>query len=178
MHTTQQWLAQTLANPVKMKHWLKRQYIGEFTASVRLGQLLQLAVSKSLDMQKLAMLASVQKEETTHAIWIGYLLQNRNSPIPKVEVQASRYWDQVLKGDETLEELFAAGFHAETMRLERIQGLVDHRLTPPDIRKVFTDILRDEQGHVYVFESLSTPAQRAKAFDAHKAGMDALGLVV
>lgn len=176
-HTTAQWLDRTLNSKVYLKSWLKRQYIGEFTAAVRLGQLVKQATRVSIDIRKIEMLIRIQKEETAHTAWIAHLLNNRNMPIPKVQVEPSRYWDKVLSGDMPIEKLFAAGYHAETMRLERIRGLVNHPKTPDDVRKTFTEILRDEEGHAFAFEQLTTPEQRAESFEAHKAGMEAMGLV-
>ena len=176
-HTTAQWLDRTLSNKAYLKNWLTRQYIGEFTAAVRLGQLVSQAKRVSIDIRKIEMLTRIQKEEAAHTVWIGHLMQARRMPIPVVTMDPSRYWDKVLSGEMAIEKLFAAGYHAETMRLGRIRGLVSHPKTPADVRQTFTEILRDEEGHAFAFEQLTTPEQRAESFDAHKAGMDAMGLV-
>lgn len=117
MKTSAQWLEQVLTSTEKLEHWLKRQYIGERLAAHRIT-MFSLYPSLSADHQ--AQLQLIAQDETKHAEWVGWLLDNRNIAHPEVSYKDDRYWKEVLPVKMTTSEVMAAGHHAETMRLHRI----------------------------------------------------------
>jgi tRNA isopentenyl-2-thiomethyl-A-37 hydroxylase MiaE len=177
MHTTQEWLDKVLTDTSAMEHWLRRQFVGEVKASYRILELAARAKVEGATPLCWGMVAKIAVEELTHSQWVGDLLKVRQIPLPDLEDAEIRYWDPVLGYAKTLDQMFAAGYHAEEMRLVRIRGLIADGRTPEDIRTVFMSILQDEIGHAHVFKTYATPAALAESLAAHKAGMEALNLV-
>jgi|SRR5579872_538737 len=174
MRTTQEWWDAVSNDPDKMIEWLKAQYHGEVTASNRIRELLtQYPEMTKFERDLIEMIA---QDETNHAEWVKTLLTTRGIPA-EVLTKEERYWDQTLpKGNATFSQMCAIGYHAETMRLERIKLLAKSRKFD-DIAEVFLRILPEERFHTKAFMVMSTPEDIAAALPAHNEGLNALGLV-
>lgn len=159
-------------DPEKLKSWLMDQYHGELVASERIKSL---AYRESQNI----VLMTIAEQEAQHAEWIKVLLSKRNIPAQKL-IKEERYWDQTLPDLEKdpIQKIAAIGVCAETMRLERIRVIAEDQDAPADIRKVFRDILPQEEWHVKAFMSLTDNAHLASAIVHHQEGMNALGLTV
>lgn len=179
MKTVSECIASVKSSPEKLNHWLQRQFIGEALAALRVKNL---AESLTEPWQR-AGFTMVAEDEMKHAEWILLLLQSRKIPVPKIKSEqkvfasTTRYWKHLSNG-MTLEELFAAGAHAEEMRLHRIQALADDPEIDTDIRETFLRILKDEIFHAKVFRKAAGEAAYEKAAGNHQRGLEALGLVL
>lgn len=174
MKTTQQWWNEVSADESLMVDWLKDQYHGEVTAEKRIRDLL---TQYELNDKVKRLIGKIADDEKQHAEWVKGLLESRGITA-EVLNKEERYWNKVLPaGDVSFEEMSAIGHHAETMRLERIRVLAEDT-KHPDIAEVFKRILPDELFHAYAFAAMSTPEAIADASDSHKAGLNALGLVI
>lgn len=173
LRTTEQWWADVSSDPVKMIQWLKSQYYGESTAVDRVLKLIEIY---NVTGKNKLLLEKIAADERNHAMWVKSLLLNRG--IDDVLLKRDeRYWDAAMEElPETFELACAIGYHAETMRLDRIQLLAaDDRFE--DIAEVFTRILKDELFHAKALETLTTPEAIAATYSKHIAGKNALGLV-
>lgn len=174
MKTTQQWWDEVSNDESLMIDWLKDQYHGEVTAEKRIRDLL---TQYKLEGKAHRLISIIADDEKQHAEWVKGLLESRGIPAEILEKE-ERYWNKVLPvGEVSFEEMAAIGHHAETMRLERIKVLAEDTKYP-DISEVFKRILADELFHAKAFGMLSTPEAIANASDNHKAGLNALGLVI
>ena len=173
MKTTQQWLAEVKADPAKLIHWLKRQYIGECLAAHRIELLAQ-----TVEGRFQPVLMKIAQDELTHAGWVKGLLESRDIDIPEVTLEGTRYWEPILNNLKSFEEIAGAGHHAETMRLVRIRALADDTEIASDIRQVFTNILPDEEMHSKAFEAMSNPSAIDSTKVLHTQGLDMLGLEI
>ena len=72
----------------------------------------------------------------------------------------------------------AVAAHAEEMRLERISVIMNDEDAPSDIRKVFTDIYKDELFHAKGFRLIAGDEYYNKTSEKHARGVEALGLIV
>lgn len=171
MKTTKQWLEEVKADPAKLTHWLKRQYIGECLAADRIELL-----ARSVDTKYKPVLMKIAKDEQTHANWVCELLVARNIKIPEVSIKDTRYWEPILSNLQSFEEIAGAGHHAETMRLIRIRALAADTEIATDIRTVFANILPDEEMHAKAFAAMSTKSAIESTKELHKQGLDMLGL--
>ena len=184
--TSKEWLDGVLTNNT-IGEWLQRQYIGEMGAARRIDEL---AVEVGKKMHPSADIAEFEYarvvfiglswiaiDESKHAKLVKRLLDVREISVVE-DTQETRYWKPVLEGTNTIGSLLAAGYHAETMRLERIVAITEHPDVPRDIKEVFTIILGDERKHAAWFASVSTQEDLDKALPAHQAGMEALSLVM
>ena len=172
--TSQEWWDATKHNHQALVKWLKDQYHGERMAAVRIDQAFK---GFELSILRRSLVTRVAREEAVHARWIGELLYNRGVE-PAILDKEERYWSAVGVDMSTAEDVAAIAHHAETMRLERIRAIVEDPHTADDIRAVFKRILPMEVKHAKWFEFLTTPQHLAKHLDNHKAGRQALGLVV
>lgn len=173
LRTTDQWWTDVSSDPVKMIRWLKSQYYGESTAVDRVLSLIEIY---NVTGKNKLLLEKIAADERNHAMWVKGLLLNRG--IDDVLLKRDeRYWDAAMEElPETFELACAIGYHAETMRLDRIQLLAeDERFE--DIAAVFTKILKDELFHAQALKTLTTPDAIAATYSKHIAGKNALGLV-
>ena len=168
--TSKQWVEEVSKDPVKLQHWLERQYIGEELAARRLEEL---CTHPDLTDKQRPIITRIAEEERLHSKWIAKLLPS----LPEVSYDEDRYWSEVKLSELSLDELLAAGHHAEEMRLERIQAVVDSTL-PDNIREVFAKILPMEKFHAKAFGSLASEEALAKTEENHRAGMQALNLIM
>jgi rubrerythrin len=173
MKTTQQWLAEVKANPEKLTHWLKRQYIGEALAADRIKALAEITTG-----QHKAALEYIASDEAKHSGWVAELLKARGIELPVPSYDGTRYWAPILANLNTFAELMGAGHHAETMRLVRITALAADEEIDADIREVFTKILPDEERHARLFAAMSDANAIASTKDLHQKGLEALGLEI
>lgn len=178
MKTVSEWLCEIKNSGDKFHHWLKRQYIGERLAALRVR-----ALANTLKGKQRKVFEKVAQDESNHADWILSLLNSRNIQVPNIEFETkefastTRYWRHLNDG-MSLEQLFAAGAHAEEMRLHRIKALADDAEIDQDIRWVFKNILKDEQFHAKAFRKAAGETAYSDARGNHEAGLNALGLVL
>lgn len=173
MKTVQTWIDEVKAVPAKFDHWLQRQYVGECLAAERIRQLAELVPEKHKTV-----LHKIAADEAQHAAWVQGLLEVRGIPLPEVTQDGTRYWGPVLEQGLSVQQLLAAGAHAEEMRLHRIRAIAADPEFPEDVRKVFADILPDEEFHARAFAAAAGPAAVSDAEGRHQQGLEALGLEV
>lgn len=173
MKTTKQWLETIKKSDDLLIRWLKRQYIGEALAADRIKKLVSIAPEKHKEI-----LTRISNDEFTHKEWITKLLTTRSIPLPKVSYDEDRYWKKVLGNLEKYDDFLAAGFHAETMRLERIKALARDTEIDNDIRETFAQIEKDEEFHANAFSDLASNEAKEKTLEYHKNGMNSLGLTI
>ena len=176
MKTSAQWWNEVKANPALMTDWLKDQFHGEVTAAARIREF----ASTVSDARIASTLNNIAEQEADHAEWVKELLTVRGITA-EVLNKEERYWDKTLASEyknKSTQELAAIGAHAEAMRLERIQVIAADESAPADIRKVFAKILPQERYHERAFRFIAGDEAMAKALDAHKEGLAALGLSI
>lgn len=178
MQTSKEWWAATKNDPEALIEWLKKQYYGEVTAGFRIAELFIAKTNTIPDYSKA--LTRIIGEEFLHALWIKELLIARGVTDFTTCSGTDRYWKEVLSDDSTqsLEELAAIAAHAETMRLQRIEAIVDDHEAPQDIWRVFHNILPMEMGHAHIFRDLTTLEIFQATEENHLKGVNALGLVI
>lgn len=174
MKTSQEWWDEVKCDSVKLISWLKDQYHGEATASVRITNFLS-EFGKHDDAARV--IEIIARQEATHAMWVGHLLEARGI-VPQILPKDERYWDQTLPAIEDWESGCAVAAEAEKMRLERIRVIVADKDTPPDIRKVFLKILPQEEFHERAFRRFTNAEALAKTRPSQIKGLEALGLVL
>ena len=173
--TTEQWWAETKADPEKLVHWLRRQYVGEMAAVNLLSELLitygnQASESEWVDVHK------VMCQEATHAKWMKKVLDGRGISPEEGASTDRRYWAQVKPAVGSFAEGCAAGYHAENMRLERIRCIAND--TDPavaDLAEVFSNILPHEEWHEEVFDRMRKGRELTKY---HEKGLESLNLLM
>jgi len=168
--TSKEWVEEISQDSLKLHYWLERQYIGEELAARRLEELCK---HPDLTDKQRPVIKRIALEERLHSKWIAALLPS----LPEVNYDEDRYWSKINLSELSLDELLAAGHHAEEMRLERIQAVVESNL-PKNIREVFAKILPMEKFHSRAFGSLASEEALAKTEENHRAGMLALNLVI
>lgn len=179
MQTSKQWWDATKHDEQALERWLTAQYIGERTAVMRLQKLAQICLEHNLPAWKRRLVKLIAGDEYKHASWVADLLFHFQFPVPFVHDKAvyeGRYWEKVLVGDKTVEDLFAVGALAEDMRLKRIRAIVEDPETHPKFREIFAKILDDEEGHAAIFAVLAGPEALARNAGQHAEGYKALGL--
>lgn len=174
MKTTQEWLTEVKSDPAKLRHWLERQYVGEYLAAERIAELAH--AERGTRYGKL--LESIALDELTHSKWVAELLTARGIELPEVTMEGTRYWEPILDNLYTFAEVAGAGHHAETMRLLRITELANDTEIDADIRDVFAKILPDEQFHAKAFAAMSTEEAIESTRELHNLGLEVLGLEV
>lgn len=172
MKTTKDWLEEVTNNSDKFNRWLERQYVGEMLAADRIRSLAEMESPFKYTLKVVA------DQELVHAKWIRGLLIKRKIALPEVTLDGTRYWEPILGELINLDELCAAGHHAEAMRLVRIRAIADCNEMPDDVRKIFKRIESDEAFHAEVFGLMSTEAAKTKTFDLHLKGLEMLGLTL
>lgn len=172
--TVQEWVEDVLSSKEKMHHWLTRQYVGEVLASQRISSLAFMVT----DPKNSNILSIIAEDEHRHAQWVKELLLARDIEPTEPTYDADRYWSKILSDDLTEQQLFAAGAHAEEMRLHRIRAIVKEPRFDQDIREVFGEILCDEVFHAKAFASMSGDDAIQEMSDKHKLGLEALGLEI
>lgn len=170
MKTSQQWWAETKADPEKLATWLRKQYHGERTASERIDEMAMDA--SPIDQPNLILIAA---QERQHAEWVLDLLLTRGIDVGTHDEKA-RYWSQVTSAAVEFQDKAAVAALAEGMRLERIRVIANDPEAPADIRKVFQDILVDEEWHERAFGEMTTAATIEKLRPYHNLGRELLGL--
>lgn len=177
MKTPAEWLDEILADNNKFNAWLQRQYIGEMLAACRLFEL----ANDSVVGRASHVLNQIADDEARHANWIYDLLAHYGVDIPAVPNTLDdndRYWNCVLPYADTLDNKYAAGAHAERMRLARIELLAHDSRVPKPVSAVFALILKDERMHAAAFEALASDEALTRMLEHHEAGLAMLGLTI
>lgn len=175
MKTSKQWWEETKVSEQKTINWLKNQYHGEAVAAERIEKY----ILPHLDGKYQFMVERIVDDEIRHSQWVGELLTNRGIT-PEILQKEERYWREVMTEDFTTNGNYACAVaaHAEEMRLERIQVIMNDVDAPEDIRKVFTNIYKDELFHAKGFKLIAGDDYYNKASENHAKGLEALGLIV
>lgn len=175
MKTSKQWWEETKVSEQKTINWLKNQYHGEAVAAERIEKY----ILPHLDGKYEFMVERIVDDEIRHSQWVGELLTNRGIT-PEILQKEERYWREVMTEDFTTNGNYACAVaaHAEEMRLERIQVIMNDVDAPEDIRKVFTNIYKDELFHAKGFKLIAGDDYYNKASENHAKGLEALGLIV
>lgn len=171
MKTSQQWWAETKADPEKLTTWLRKQYHGECTAASRIDEM-AMECTNAEDRDTLMVIAD---QERYHAKMVKELLDAREIGVGEHDAEA-RYWSQVKASAVSFEDKAAVAALAEGMRLERIRAIVCDTVAPDDISKVFNIILIDEEWHEQAFAKMTDPSTIEKLRPYHNLGRELLGL--
>lgn len=176
MKTSIQWWNDVKSNDLKIAAWLRKQWRGEVTASMRIRKLADQYANK--DSKEFKILEEIASQEDTHASWIRILLADRDISVDDNDIIAAeeRYWSITLPGIKDLVTGTAVAAHAEGMRLERICAIAEDESAPNDIREIFIMILKDEIWHEKAFINLSTPDAMAATEGDYRLAREALGL--
>lgn len=174
MLTSKQWWETTKADPEKLEHWLKRQYVGEMAAVNLLSELLIRFGSEATD-EEWTTVHKVMCQEAQHGRWIKKVMDARGIRPESNATTDRRYWAEVLPNVTSFAEAMAAGFHAESMRLQRIRAIAEDEGAPEDVRRVFLNILPDEEWHEKVFDEMRKGRELTRY---HERGLEALNLLM
>lgn len=177
MKTSQEWWNEVKVDSTKTESWLRKQYRGEVTAASRIQKLAkQYTETGSWQTTVLNIIAN---QETQHAGFVKELLDIRGIEVDISDLieAENRYWAETLPGIKDFVTGTAVAAHAEKMRLERIETIVNDEESPTDIRAAFTKILQDELWHESAFRKMSTPLAMSETAGDHELGRAALGLV-
>ncbi len=177
MKTSVEWWNDTKNDQAAMIHWLQRQYVGEMAAVNLLSELL-IKFGAEATAEEWDTVFKVMNQEAKHGRWIKQLLDDRGIKPEPMATTDRKYWAQVLPAVNSFAEAMAAGFHAESMRLQRIRAIVEDTTMPKDmhdIQDVFTDILPDEEWHEQVFDRMRQGHELTRY---HEKGLEALNLVM
>lgn len=175
LKTSQQWWDETKVSEDKIIYWLKNQYHGEAIAAQRIERF----ILPKMEGKYHFMVERIADDERRHSEWIGALLANRGIE-PKLLEKEERYWKTVMTDDFTNDAKYAAAVaaHAEEMRLERIQVIMNDETAPYDIRNTFGNIYKDELFHAKAFKLVAGDDYYNAASENHAKGLEALGLIV
>ena len=175
MKTSQEWWNDTKVSQEQTINWLKNQYHGEAIAADRI----RLFILPKMEGKYQFMVERIADDEDKHSKWVGELLSARGVT-PEILQKEERYWKQVITEEfkEDSNYACAVAAHAEEMRLERISVIMNDVNAPSDIRKVFTDIYKDELFHAKAFKLIAGDEYYNKASENHAKGLEALGLIV
>jgi hypothetical protein len=174
MKTSKEWWQEVKSDPERMDAWLRRQYVGEIAAVNLLSELLIRHGSEATP-EEWDTVHKIMCQEATHGKWIKRVMDARGiKPEPDGDPQR-RYWAEVRPHVNSFVDGMAAGFHAESMRLERIRTIVEDEDVPADIRKVFSDILPHEEWHEEAFDAMRQGRELSRY---HERGLQALNLVL
>lgn len=174
MQTSAQWWEETRDNPAKLEHWLKRQYVGELAAVNLLSELLVRFGSQATD-QEWNTVHKIMCQEARHGRLIKELMGSRGIAPEDNASTDRRYWAEVLPNVTNFAEAMAAGFHAESMRLQRIRAIAEDESAPADIRHVFQRILPDEEWHERAFDEMRQGRELTRY---HAKGLESLNLLM
>ena len=178
MKNSEEWWEEVKGDQYKLLDWLKKQYHGEVTASLRIMQFLNRFQSQAKNVEWVETLEEIALQEEAHAQWISRLLISRGVEAKQLINKKSRYWGATLDGIEDWQTGCAVGAHAEKMRLERITVISSDRNAPEDIREVFQRILPQEEFHERSFRKFSSKEALDKTKCNHNRGRNALGLEI
>lgn len=172
MQSSKQWLDSVKQDKEKLHKWLGSQWTAEIEAANRIKEL----ADRVSDKAQKALLTKISKDETTHAKLLENLCNSRGikSPIKS----SGRYYSAVGLENLSNDQLFALGYHAESMRLTRIRAICADKDTDADIRLAFSTILKDEEMHEKAFGALASEKAIIQMKDKHSLGVQALGLVL
>ena len=174
MLTSKQWWESVKSDGAKLSHWLQRQYVGEMAAVNLLSELLIRFGSEATD-EEWVTVHKVMCQEAQHGRMIKKLMDQRGiRPEPNASTDR-RYWAEVLPNVTNFAEVMAAGFHAESMRLQRIRAIAEDEQAPADVRAVFQKILPDEEWHESVFDKMRQGRELTRY---HDKGLEALNLLM
>jgi hypothetical protein len=172
--TSAQWWADTKSDPQRLNRWLRRQYVGEMAAVNLLSELL-IKYGHDATPEEWRTVHKIMMQEALHAQWVKGLLDARGlSPEPNASTDR-RYWAEVLPNVTNFAEAMAAGFHAESMRLERIRVIAGDEMAPQDVRQVFIRILPHEEWHEEAFDTMRKGREISRY---HERGLQALNLLM
>lgn len=172
--TSVEWWAATKADPEKLNHWLQRQYVGELAAVNLLSELLVRFGSQATDDEWVTV-HKVMCQEAQHGRMIKRLMDARGIRPEDNATTDRRYWAEVLPNVGNFAEAMAAGYHAESMRLQRIEAIASDEDAPSDIRTTFQRILPDERWHREVFDEMRKGRELTRY---HERGLEALNLIM
>ena len=178
MKSSEEWWSEVKADDNKLLDWLRKQYHGEVTASLRIKTFIEQFKDQAGNEEWILTLEEISRQEETHAQWIAELLRARGHMPSLIENKENRYWDEALSGIEDWNTGCAVGAHAEKMRLERIKVISSDKGAPNDIRSVFLKILPQEEFHERAFREFSSEEALQKTKKNHEAGKNALGLEI
>ncbi len=174
LQTSQQWWEKIKADENRMKGWLAKQYHGEMTAHLRITDFGERFAPDNRRVKHL--LSLIAEQELTHAGWVRDLLLPRGIT-PALLTKEEPYWNLTLPQITDFPTMTAVSAHAEGMRLDRIRIIAADTAAPADIRRVFQDILPQEEFHERTFAAFAGDAAMAATIQTHRRGMEALGLI-
>lgn len=179
--TSKQWWDEMKIDSAKFNNWLLKQYRGEVTASVRIAKITEKYANEednNITADQILMLKRIAGEESKHASWVRDLCHTRGLNVSEVNLTEAedRYWKKTLPAAISFNTAMAIGAHAEKMRLERINTIVEDVDAPEDVRNVFSKILIDEIRHEEDFRSLAGDRAMKDTLPAHSLGRALLGL--
>lgn len=175
MRTTQEWWNETKSDPEKLAHWLRRQYVGEMAAVNLLSELL-ITYGSQADSSEWDDVHTVMCQEASHARWMKRVMDKRGISPEEGASTDRRYWAEVKPAVNSFAEGCAAGYHAESMRLERIRCIAAE--TDPefaDLAAVFKRILPHEEWHEEVFDKMRKGHDLTRY---HEKGLESLNLLM
>lgn len=175
--TSAEWWEGVKSDPEHLAQWLRRQYVGELAAVNLLSELLIRFGSQASDREWITV-HKVMCQEAQHGRWIKGLMDSRGIAPESDATTDRRYWAEVLPHVNSFAEGCAAGFHAESMRLQRIRAIANDEQVPTelvDIQHVFRNILPDEEWHETAFDEMRNGLTLTRY---HEAGLEALNLVM
>lgn len=175
MHTTQEWWDQMKDDRAVRGQWLRRQYIGEMAAVNLLSEVL-LRFGAEATFAEWENVHKVMVQEAIHAKWMRELCVFEGVELELNASAERKYWAQVLPHVTNFREAMAAGFHAESMRLERIHTIAAE--TDPRFKTfagVFSRILPHEEWHEKIFDEMRHGKELTRY---HEKGLEALNLLL
>lgn len=173
MKTSMEWWQGVRDDADELARWLRRQYVGEIAAVNLLSEVLIRYGGQATEKEWLTV-HRVMVQEATHALWVKRLLDSRGISLEETDA-TRRYWAEVLPHVASFREACAAGFHAESMRLERIRVIAQDPDAPADIRETFARILPHEEWHERAFDEMRQGAELTRY---HEKGLESLNLVL
>lgn len=172
--TSRAWWDEIKRDDVRLLAWLRKQHHGEATAAERIRRYCVDALD-SLDPRR-RILLTIAEQEDAHAAWIAELLRARGEA-PAPVAHPERYWRHALAALSSFDDAAGAAYHAEAMRLERIEVIATDPDAPSDLRATFARILRDERFHARAFRRLASGAAIERTRGAHQVGAHAIGFL-
>ena len=98
MKTSKEWWQEVKSNDLKIAAWLRKQWRGEVTASMRIRKLSDQYAT--VDSKESKILEQIAQQEDAHANWIKALLANRDISVDDTDIVEAeeRYWSKTLPG--------------------------------------------------------------------------------
>jgi len=176
MRTSKEWWNGVKNDPDALIRWLRNQYHGEAIAAIRMRKFVE-KFGHQAKFNERRTVEAIAHQEGQHAQWVGELLQDRGVR-PTLIGKTERYWDETIGGIDSWDSGCAVAAHAEGMRLERIRAIVNDSESPHDVRVAFNRIVVQEEFHARAFKTFASDEALFMALCNHRAGAEALGLVV